>query len=134
MLARIVTFLSLINFLFLANCNARPEREVEKKAMNTQEIRKAVVAGSWYSGDPEALRKEITKYLENAKLADIDGETIALVSPHAGYAYSGFTAANAYKQVKGNRYDAVIVLAPSHQEAFYGASVFNKDGYETPLG
>lgn len=134
MLSRTIFYLSLINFLFFLNCNAQPEKEVEKKAMNTQEIRKPVVAGSWYSGDPEALRKEITKYLENAKLSDIDGEIFALVSPHAGYAYSGFTAANSYKQVMGNRYDAVIVLAPSHHEAFSGASVFNKDGYETPLG
>jgi AmmeMemoRadiSam system protein B/AmmeMemoRadiSam system protein A len=134
MLSRIVSYLSLINFLLFINCNAQPEKEVEGKAMNKQEIRKAVVAGSWYPGDPESLGNEISKYLENAKLADIDGEIIALISPHAGYAYSGFTAAHAYKQVKGNRYDAVIVLAPSHREAFSGASVFNKDGYETPLG
>jgi len=134
MLPRIFSYLSLISFLFIINCNAQPEKEVDKKVMNSQEIRKAAVAGSWYTGDPDGLRKEITNYLENAKIADIDGEIIALISPHAGYAYSGFTAANAYKQVKGNRYDAVIVLAPSHHEVFSGASVFNKDGYETPLG
>lgn len=134
MLSRIFSFLSLINLLFFINCNAQPEKEVAKEAMNTQEIRKAVVAGSWYTGDPEDLQQEISNYLENAKIADIDGEIIALISPHAGYAYSGYTAANAYKQVKGKQYDAVIVIAPSHREAFYGASVFNKDGYETPLG
>ncbi len=134
MLARILTCFILINFLLMTQCNSQPEKEVEKKAMNTQEIRKAVVAGSWYSGDPEVLRNEINSYLEGAKLSNIDGEIFALISPHAGYAYSGFTAANAYKQVQGNRYDAVIVLAPSHHEAFSGASVFNKDGYETPLG
>ncbi len=134
MISRIVSFLSLIHILLFINCNAQPEKEVENKAMNKQEIRKAVVAGSWYTGDPEGLRDEILKYLENAKIADIDGEIIALISPHAGYAYSGYTAANAYKQVRGNRFDAVIVLAPSHSVAFSGASVFNKDGYETPLG
>ncbi len=102
--------------------------------MSTQEIRKSVVAGTWYTDNPEMLHKEITKYLENVKLADIDGEIIALVSPHAGYQYSGFVAAHAYKMIKGNNYDAVIMLAPSHQELFYGVSVYNKDGYETPLG
>ncbi len=120
--------------MLMTQCNSQPQKEVEKKTMKTQEIRKAVVAGSWYSGDSESLQKEINTYLENAKLSDIDGEILALISPHAGYAYSGYTAANAYKQVKGNRYDAVIVLAPSHHEAFSGASVFNKDGYETPMG
>lgn len=136
MLSKIFICLSLINLLFFITCKAQPEKEVEKKPMKNQEIRKAVVAGSWYTDDPAALRSEITTYLENAKVADIDGEILALVSPHAGYAYSGFTAAHSYKQVKGNRYDAVIVLAPSHQreDQFEGASVFNKDGYETPLG
>ena len=134
MFFKIITYLCLSSVLFFINCNAQPEKEVEKKTMNKQEIRKAAKAGSWYSADPEMLRKEITKYLENAKLAGINGEILALVSPHAGYDFSGYTAANAYKQVKGNRYDAVIVLAPSHYEAFNGVSVFNKDGYETPLG
>ena len=134
MIFRIVSYLSLINLLLFINCNAQPEKEVENKTMNKQEIRKAAVAGSWYTSDPAGLRDEISKYLENAKLADIDGEIIALISPHAGYTYSGFTAAHAYKQVKGKQYDAVIVLAPSHHNAFPGASVFNKEGYETPLG
>ncbi|OQX86907.1 hypothetical protein B6D60_05195 [candidate division KSB1 bacterium 4484_87] len=132
--ARIVILSHLIFFLFLLNCKAQPNKEVENKVMNPQDIRKAVVAGSWYSSNPDELREEISSYLENAKLAHISGEILALVSPHAGYAYSGFTAAHAYKQVMGNRYDAVIVIAPSHREAFYGVSVFNKDGYETPLG
>ena len=133
MLFKIIVYLSLINFVFFANCKTQPEKEVEKKPMKNQEIRKAAVAGSWYTNDPKELRKEMTTYLENAKIAGIDGEILAVISPHAGYAYSGFTAAHSYKQVKGNHYDAVIVLAPSHHEAFSGASVFNKDGYETPL-
>ncbi len=55
MLGRILTYFILINFLLMTQCNSQPEKEVENKAMNTQEIRKAVVAGSWYSGDPESL-------------------------------------------------------------------------------
>ncbi|MCU0646267.1 MAG: AmmeMemoRadiSam system protein B, partial [bacterium] len=102
--------------------------------MKTEEVRKSAVAGTWYTDDPDLLHKEISRYLENSKLANIEGEIFALIAPHAGYQYSGFVAANAYKQVMGNRYDAVIVLAPSHRELFYGVSVFNKDGYETPLG
>jgi len=126
--------LDVLVFLIFINCNAQPNKEVEKNAMDPQEIRKAVVAGTWYSSNPEKLRKEIASYLENAKKAEIRGEIIALISPHAGYAYSGAVASHAYKQVMGNHYDAVIVIAPSHREAFHGVSVFNKDGYETPLG
>lgn len=134
MITKIITFSSLILVLFSVNCKSQPAKEVDKKPMKTQEIRKSVVAGSWYTDNPDLLHKEISRYLENSKVANIKGEILALISPHAGYQYSGFVAANAYKQVMGKRYDAVIVLAPSHRELFYGASVFNKDGYETPLG
>lgn len=134
MFTKIIAAITLSSFLCLLNCKAQPNKEVENKTMKPQEIRKAVVAGTWYAGDAGELRKEIENYLENAKIAHIQGEILALVSPHAGYAYSGFTAANAYKQVQGNSYDAVIVIAPSHREQFYGVSVYNKDGYETPLG
>ncbi len=121
-------------FFFAVTCKNQPKMEVEKKAMSQKSIRKSAVAGSWYSSNPDELRDEISQYLENAKLASIDGEIFALISPHAGYAYSGFTAANSYKQIMGNKYDAVIVIAPSHREMFYGVSVFDGDGYETPLG
>ncbi len=129
--------LLLTTLLLFTHCKAQPAKEDPKKAMaEKQEIRKAVVAGSWYPGEPNLLRQQINQYFENAKIAHIDGEILALISPHAGYVYSGFTAAHAYKQVLGKRYDAVIVLAPSHhyEDQFEGASVFNKEGYETPLG
>jgi AmmeMemoRadiSam system protein B/AmmeMemoRadiSam system protein A len=134
MISKIITFINLISLLFSVNCKAQPEKEVDTKTMKAQEIRKSAVAGTWYPDNSDQLRKEISRYLENSRVANINGEIIALISPHAGYQYSGFVAANAYKQVFGNRYDAVIVLAPSHRERFDGVSVFNNDGYETPLG
>ncbi len=134
MLIKFIFTANLLTFLGLFNCKAQPNKEVKNNTMELQEIRKAVVAGTWYSSDAEELQNEINGYFENAKLAHIDGEILALVAPHAGYAYSGYTAANAYKQVLGNSYDVVIVIAPSHKEPFAGVSVYNKDGYETPLG
>jgi AmmeMemoRadiSam system protein B/AmmeMemoRadiSam system protein A len=129
-------FLSMLIIfcLFSFNCKTQPKMEVEKKAMNQQQIKRSAVAGSWYTNDPAELRTEIGQYLENAKLASINGDILALISPHAGYIYSGFTAANSYKQVMGNKYDAVILIAPSHREMFHGVSVYDGDGYETPLG
>ncbi|MEA3486148.1 MAG: AmmeMemoRadiSam system protein B, partial [Thermodesulfobacteriota bacterium] len=66
--------------------------------------------------------------------ADIDGKVIGLVAPHAGYVYSGQVAARAYKVAQGNKFDAVILIGPSHRVHFRGASIYNGDGYETPLG
>lgn len=114
--------------------NSQSKKEVVNNTMESQHIRKSVVAGSWYPGEQNELRNMIKKFFDNSKKANISGEIIALISPHAGYIYSGFTAANSYKQIIGADYDAVIVIAPSHHEAFSGVSVYSDGGYETPLG
>lgn len=97
-------------------------------------LRKSVIAGSWYSGNPSVLRKDIENFLKLVPDAEIAGEVVAIIAPHAGYVYSGQVAAYAYKTVCGHNYDAVIVLGPSHRAAFSGVSIFSFGGYETPLG
>lgn len=102
--------------------------------LGKDDVRRAVVDGQFYPGNAAELGEDIDRMLEESEIADIQGDSIALVAPHAGYMYSGQTAAAAYKQVKGQTFDAVVVIAPSHRELFSGASVYNKGGYETPLG
>ncbi|MFB3884699.1 MAG: AmmeMemoRadiSam system protein B [Thermodesulfobacteriota bacterium] len=98
------------------------------------EIREPAVAGSWYPGQPDVLSRDVRGYLENAKKEKIEGEIVALVSPHAAYMYSGQVAAYAYRLIEGKTFDAVVVLAPSHQILFSGASLYDRGGYRTPLG
>ena len=97
-------------------------------------VREPAVAGSWYPGDEETLRQRIDDMLVAAPHRPLGGEVVALVSPHAGYDFSGPTAAAAYRQIGGRSYEAVVVLAPSHKEYFKGASVFDRGAYRTPLG
>jgi len=97
-------------------------------------IRKPLIAGTWYPGDSVQLRADLEGYLAGTGGEKIDGRVAGLVSPHAGYVYSGQVAACAYKAVQGNEFDAVIVIGPSHRAYFKGASIYNGDGYETPLG
>jgi AmmeMemoRadiSam system protein B/AmmeMemoRadiSam system protein A len=104
------------------------------KAMSGQHVRESVIAGSWYPGDPARLTKDIKGYLKQVPEHKIDGELIALISPHAGYMYSGQVAAHAYKLLEGKEYDIVVIIAPSHRAYFKGASVYPKGGYRTPLG
>lgn len=99
------------------------------------DVRKSVIAGSWYPGSPKILSSDIDGFLRNVPAELLDGEVlVALVSPHAGYMYSGQIAAYSYKLVEGKTFDAVIVIGPSHRACFNGASIYNKGGYETPLG
>ena len=57
-----------------------------------------------------------------------------MIAPHAGYPYSGPVAAYTYAALKARKYTRVVVIAPSHYEAFDFASVYNGAGYVTPLG
>jgi MEMO1 family protein len=97
-------------------------------------IRKSAIAGSWYPGKASTLKKDIERYFDAVPDLDISGEITGLVAPHAGYVYSGQIAAHAYKLIRGKKYDAVIIVGPSHRVAFRGVSIFSKGGYETPLG
>ncbi len=98
------------------------------------EIRKAAVAGQFYPAEAEKLHAELARHLEKASVSSVAGEILAISVPHAGYAYSARTAASAYKAVSGRSYDLIIILAPSHQDYFTGATIYPGEAYETPLG
>ena len=70
-------------------------------AFGSATIRESVIAGTWYPGSAPALRQSVEGYLARVNPAQAPGKVVALVSPHAGYAYSGPTAAHAYAQVRG---------------------------------
>jgi AmmeMemoRadiSam system protein B/AmmeMemoRadiSam system protein A len=73
-------------------------------------------------------------FLGEAPAPALSGPVVALISPHAGYEYSGAVAARAYALVKGRKFERVVVIAPSHIEAFGFSSVYDGDAYATPLG
>lgn len=97
-------------------------------------VRKSVIAGSWYPGDPGVLTRDIQAYLKKVPGEGVSGRIVGLISPHAGYFYSGQIAAYGYKLIQGQRLDSVIVIGPSHRTLFRGASIYTGGGYETPLG
>ncbi|HTY36966.1 MAG TPA: AmmeMemoRadiSam system protein B [Bacteroidota bacterium] len=96
--------------------------------------RKPAVAGTFYDGDPDTLRKHVDRLLDRAESVPLKGIVRGLVSPHAGYMYSGLAAATAYKTLAGATYDAVLLIGPSHREFFEGVSIYGGDAYRTPLG
>jgi MEMO1 family protein len=70
----------------------------------------------------------------DAAEVDTSIEPIALISPHAGYVYSGKTAAHGYKLLEGQQYDRVVLIGPSHYATFPGASIYNGLAFSSPLG
>ncbi|MGA1869428.1 MAG: AmmeMemoRadiSam system protein B [bacterium] len=96
-------------------------------------IRLPVVAGQFYPGSSGELSKMIENYFADAQGTEIKGTIYGLVSPHAGYIYSGIVAAAGFKQIRTD-IKKVFVLAPSHRFAISKASIPDVDYYRTPLG
>lgn len=106
------------------------------KAAAPEEIREPAIAGAWYPGSAIELRQAVSSYLAAVPAKDPapPQSVVALIAPHAGYAYSGQVAAFAYKQIEGREFDTVVVIAPSHRVPFTGIAVFDRGGFRTPLG
>jgi AmmeMemoRadiSam system protein B/AmmeMemoRadiSam system protein A len=111
--------------------NNREGRTV--KAADTV-VREPAVAGAFYPARKEELEKTVRAYLAEVHPPQVTGRVVGLVSPHAGYTYSGETAAYGYKLLEGRPVKRAIIIAPSHQVGFHGLSIPQVDAYRTPLG
>ena len=99
-----------------------------------EDVKQPNVAGAFYPDNPVELSKTIDGFLKNASPGVLGGEVFALISPHAGYGYSGQTAAYGYKLIQGKPYKTVVIIGPSHYFGFSGVSVYPEGVFRTPLG
>ena len=97
-------------------------------------VRPAGVAGGFYPADPQQLTQMVDGFLSQAAPPALNGPLVALVSPHAGYPFSGPVAAYSYAALRGRKFTRVVVIAPSHYESFPFSSIYDGDAYSTPLG
>jgi MEMO1 family protein len=97
-------------------------------------LRKAAVAGQFYPASPEALGQLVDRYLDEAGAEGAPEPVAGVLVPHAGYPYSGPTAASAFARVRGKQVQRVVLLGRSHHFPFAGASIFAEGSFETPLG
>ncbi len=98
------------------------------------QLRKPAVAGLFYPSNPQKLKNEVLQFLNTSVPSAYPSKVFGIVSPHAGYVYSGATAAYGFNLLKDKKIKTVIIISPSHREYFPGVSIYNGDGYETPLG
>jgi len=96
-------------------------------------IRESIAAGSFYPKNSTTLRNQINEFLDNVEKLNLK-DIKALICPHAGYIYSGQVAAYSYKQIIGEQYDSIFIIAPSHSEYFDFVSIYSGKAYRTPLG
>ena len=96
-------------------------------------VRPAAVSGMFYPEAPDELRQRVHAFLKDARGVNLAGKIRGLVSPHAGYVYSGIVAAAGYKHIDPST-QTVILLGPSHRVPLSGASIAEVEAYRTPLG
>jgi AmmeMemoRadiSam system protein B/AmmeMemoRadiSam system protein A len=131
-LSSLLVFVVLAAFVLQRNVRCAGQN-VAQNADHAQ-VRLAGVAGSFYPADPAALTAMMDSMLAKVPPSNLDGPILAVIAPHAGYEYSGPVAAYTYAALKGHSDSRVVVIAPSHYEAFDFTSVYGGDAYRTPLG
>jgi AmmeMemoRadiSam system protein B len=97
-------------------------------------IRRSPFAGTWYPADPFELGSLVDRFLEDAPRLELPGKLFALISPHAGLAYSGPVAGAGYRLLLDQRFDTSILLGPSHRRWFDALAVYPQGAFATPLG
>lgn len=105
--------------------------------MDAHATRPAAVAGMFYPGDPGNLSREVRALLDTAVLpAPTFAPPKAIIVPHAGYVYSGITAARAYALLApcAATLRRVVMFGPSHRVAVRGLALPHARQFATPLG
>jgi len=102
------------------------------------EVREPVCAGSFYPATRAELHTTIESLTAAAEKSDRNTPAAshlrALIIPHAGYIYSGYTAAHCIPCLAGRRFSKVIVMGPDHRIGIPTAAISSVTAYETPLG
>jgi len=107
-------------------------------AAGAETVRQPVCAGTFYPAEPRELRALIDRLSQAARASAQDlperQALKALVLPHAGYPYSGPTAAHAARVVSENRFKTVLLMGPDHFVGFRNAAIPAVQAFQSPLG
>jgi len=97
--------------------------------------RRPAVAGSFYPAQARRLRQQVMELLADADTA-LKITPKALIVPHAGYVYSGRTAAAGFATLSGSTqtFARIVLVGPAHYVAIRGVALPTPDAFETPLG
>jgi AmmeMemoRadiSam system protein B len=106
-------------------------------------IRRPYVAGTFYEGNAESLKQQVERCFLHKfgpkKMPKVNAsgprKLVGLICPHAGYAYSGPVAANAYYELaQDGRPDTLVILGPNHTGYGSAIALMNEGFWRTPFG
>ena len=124
-LAILISYMSLTCFNAYSGNSSRPGDKVK--------TRPAAVAGSFYPGKTEDLKKAVDILLKNSGQKADNLKIFAAMAPHAGYVFSGRIAALTFKNIADIDFDTIIIIG---HDSFGDAVAYTcpVDYFETPLG
>lgn len=96
-------------------------------------LRHPVVSGMFYPGEGNSLEKMIGKFMKEAEPEIPEGKVLGVVVPHAGYFYSGKTAAYAFKSTEFTS-RKILLIGPNHNSYPFYSAIFSGGAWKTPLG
>lgn len=103
--------------------------------------RPPAVAGMFYPSNPSELRVTLDQSFRNTKFgpgmpppSTEERKIFGMVTPHAGYMYSGAVAANGYYQISSHGFTNAVIVGPNHYGIGSGVSTMKEGAWETPLG
>jgi len=101
----------------------------------TYRVRAPAVAGTFYPGQPERLKRTVVDLLDRAT-TEAQATVRGIIAPHAGYVYSGPVAAEAFASLRSaaSRFRRVVIIGPSHFMRFSGLAAPSQEAFATPLG
>jgi hypothetical protein len=133
-----IAVLAVVGVTIAARSRPGAGGETPARPAAPRTVREPAVAGpagfGFYDSDPEILGSDVRARLERAAEPQLPGRLVALISPHAGYRFSGDVMAHAYKCLEKRRFDTVVIVGPSHTAWFQGAALTEADAWRTPLG
>jgi AmmeMemoRadiSam system protein B/AmmeMemoRadiSam system protein A len=100
------------------------------------QVRAPAVAGAFYPASAAALQSQVSALLDSVPRSTRGSRPKALIAPHAGYVYSGPTAAHAYSQLTPWRDEIsrVVLVGPAHRVRVSGLALPAAEAFATPLG
>jgi len=132
---KIILLAMLLTIYFFSNCQSNSNPPITMKTPDTLQNRQPAVAGTFYPSDPAEIEQMLKQYFAKVPANTSDSEVLAIITPHAGYVFSGEVAAAAFNQLDPEKeYKTIFVIGSSHRNSFSGASIYSIGNYNTPLG
>ena len=136
-----ILLLLIIFFGYYKTKNGFFNKETNQQIKNEEQlsdkiIRPTAVAGSFYPKNYVDLNKTVDELLAktDTEAFPLNNKPLIVIVPHAGYEFSGQTAAYGFKILKNHSYDTVFLISNSHKEIFSGIALDDSDMWQTPLG